>query len=104
MSDFEVSKSRVAEVNLKLAYAVFLGFIAWVSWPDSAKWWGFGFTSVLCGFASVAMAIQAIHLVRKIQLFEKQQREFEAKGSAVKSAGLASVDRMKSGGVIKDAR
>lgn len=101
---FEASKGKIVEINAKLLYAVFLGYLSYWSWPTNPLWWGFGFVSVLSGLSAAALTVNALSLIFKARSFKKEQDAFMAQGKEVKSSSLASNDLMQKDGVIRNGR
>ncbi len=104
MKIFKPSKSVISKINTKLLYAGFLGVISYMSWPTSAKYYGFGLVSICAGLAAAALAKEAIKMIGDIRTFEGDQEEFLAQGNEVKSSSLLAEDFMTEKGVIKDAK
>lgn len=77
-SDF----SRILKLNIKLAYAVFLVWLAYLCWPTSTEWWGFGFITIGAGLSGFVLAIKSLGEVvqmifrdRTIDGFNKSARQ-----------------------------
>ncbi len=103
MKTFKPSKSVIVKINAMLLYASVLGVVSYLSWPTSAKYYGFGLVSICAGLAAAALATKPITLIGDIRTFEDDQNEFLAKGNEVKSSTLLAEDFMTEKGVIKDA-
>ena len=74
--------TRILKINLKLAYAVFLIWLAYLCWPTSPEWWGFGFITICAGLAGFVLAIKSLGEVgqmmfrdRNIDNFNKSARQ-----------------------------
>ena len=104
MKAFKPSKSVIIEINAKLCYSAFLGFVSYMIWPTSMKWYGFGLLSNFVGLAATGLAINAIKQIFKSRTFENDQKEFMAQGKQVKSSSLASSERMRNDGIIRNGK
>ena len=101
MKSFKPSPSVIALINLKIAYSIFLGAVAYFIWPGSIKWYGFAALSILVGMGAIGLMINVIAQIGKIHTFEKQQAAFKAQGNSVKSSSLASHEFLTRKGVIR---
>ena len=89
------------KINMNLLGAVFYGAGAYLIWPDSLKWWGFGLLSIMLGMAAPAFLIRAIILMFKRRGRDAEQDAIEDLGNAPKSARLATDDDLEALGVFK---
>lgn len=89
----------IMKINLELLYAVVLAVLAWLCWPETAEYWGFGLVSILFGAAAAALVIRNIweiwlQIMRDIAVgrFNRQGREPQSDGpggdDALRDAGM----------------
>lgn len=91
----------ILKINLSLLGAFSFGVGAYLIWPDSLKWWGFGLISIIVGMAAPALLIKAIIMMFKLHARDKEIAEFEEANGAAEPSELASVDDLKRAGMIK---
>lgn len=89
------------QINMYLLGAVLYGVGAYLVWPDSLKWWGFGLLSILLGLAAPIFLIKAIMLMFKRRNRDVELDAIEGLGNAPKSARLATDDDLDNLGVFK---
>ncbi|MGH1330689.1 MAG: hypothetical protein ACRBBK_07390 [Paracoccaceae bacterium] len=89
------------QININLLGAVLYGAGAYLLWPDSLKWWGFGLLSIMLGMAAPAFLIRAIILMFKRRGHDRELDAIEDLGAAPKSARLATDDDLEDLGVFK---
>ncbi len=92
MKPFRSSQGSIFLINVKLLYAVFLGFASYWCWPSSAKWWGFGIISIFAAAATVGLLIQALRDMIKLHARDKVLDEYMALGNKPKSSEIATND------------
>ncbi|MVA98002.1 hypothetical protein GN330_12180 [Nitratireductor sp. CAU 1489] len=95
------SIGAVIGINLQLLWAAAFGFIAWVSWPGSAEWWGFGVLSVMMGLGSLGALVNALNAITGLYARDKALAELMAQGGPPKSARLAGHDDLKRAGMVE---
>ncbi len=91
----------VFKINMNLLGAVTYGAAAYLIWPDSLKWWGFGLLSIMLGLAAPVFLIKAIRLMFKRRDRDAEQDAIEALGNAPKSSQLATDDDLENLGVFQ---
>ncbi len=101
MNPRKSSRGTVFKINMYLLGAFSYAVGAWLIWPDSLKWWGFGLMSIMLGIAAPAMLIKAIMIMFKLHARDKEFAEFEEANRAAEPSELASVDDLKKAGMIK---
>ncbi|MGJ8629111.1 MAG: hypothetical protein ACSHXB_19290 [Sulfitobacter sp.] len=89
------------QINMYLLGAVAYGVGAYLIWPDSLKWWGFGLLSILLGMAAPAFLIKAVTLMVKRRNRDVELDAIERLGSAPKSAHLATDGDLENLGVFQ---
>ena len=88
-------------INLKMIYAAFLALIAYIAWPTSPEWWGFGFISICAGLSSVIAVVQASRDGFQLWLRDREAARFLGQGGAPKGADLAREKTLRDSGMIK---
>jgi len=101
MNQNKSNRSIVFKINMYLLGAFSYAIGAWLSWPDSLKWWGFGLMSIMLGIAAPAMLIKAIVMMFKLYARDKEFAEFEEANRAAEPSELASIDDLKKAGMIE---
>lgn len=101
MNPRKSSRSTVFKINMYLLGAFSYAVGAWLIWPDSLKWWGFGLMSIMLGITAPAMLIKAIMMMSKLYDRDKEFADFEEANRAAEPSELASVDDLKRAGMIK---
>ena len=101
MNPRKSSRGTVFKINMYLLGAFSYAVGAWLIWPDSLKWWGFGLMSIALGMAAPTFLIKAILLMFKRQGRDAELDDIEALGNAPKSAHLATDDDLENLGVFK---
>lgn len=101
MNPRKSSRGTVFKINMYLLGAFSYAVGAWLIWPDSLKWWGFGLMSIMLGITAPAMLIKAIMIMFKLHDRDKEFAEFEEANRAAEPSELASVDDLKKAGMIK---
>ena len=101
MNPRKSSRGTVFKINMYLLGAFSYAFGAWLIWPDSLKWWGFGLMSIALAITAPAMLIKAIMMMFKLYARDKEFAEFEEANRAAEPSELASLDDLKRAGMIK---
>ena len=101
MNPRKSSRGTVFKINMYLLGAFSYAVGAWLIWPDSLKWWGFGLMSIMLGITAPALLIKAIMKMFKLHAHDKEFSEFEEANRAAEPSELASVDDLKKAGMIK---
>ena len=101
MNPRKSSRCTVFKINMYLLGAFSYAVGAWLIWPDSLKWWGFGLMSIALGIAAPAMLIKAIMMMFKLYARDKEFAEFEDENSVAEPSELASVEDLKKAGMIE---
>jgi len=101
MNPRKSSRGTVFKINMYLLGVFSYAVGAWLIWPDSLKWWGFGLMSIALGFAAPAMLIKAIRMMFKLHDRDKEFAEFEEANRAAEPSELASVEDLKKAGMIE---
>ena len=91
----------VFKINMHLLGSFSYGVGAWLIWPDSLKWWGFGLISILLGMAAPALLIKAIIMMFKLHARDKEFAEFEEANRTAEPSELANIVDLKKAGMIK---
>jgi len=63
MNPRKSSRGTVFKINMYLLSAFSYAVGAWLIWPDSLKWWGFGLMSIALAITAPAMLIKAIMMM-----------------------------------------
>lgn len=87
-------------INAKLAYAVFLVLVAWVIWPSSPEWWGFGFLAIIIMASAVVLAGKALIQAGQLILRDGKTRAYQRLGADPKTSDLASTDDLRRAGML----
>lgn len=101
MNPRKSSRGTVFKINMYLLGAFSYAVGAWLIWPDSLKWWGFGLMSIALGITAPAMLIKAIMMMFKLYARDKEFSEFEEANRAAEPSELASDDDLRKAGMIK---
>ena len=101
MNPRKSSRGTVFKINMYLLGAFSYAVGAWLIWPDSLKWWGFGLMSIALGITAPAMLIKAIMMMFKLHVRDKEFAEFEEANRAAEPSELANVIDLKKAGMIK---
>lgn len=88
-------------INMYLLGTAAYGAGAYLIWPNSLRWWGFGLMSILLGLAAPIFLIKAIILMFKRRNRDVELDAIEALGNAPKSAHLATDDDLETLGVLQ---
>ncbi len=91
----------VFKINMHLLGAFSYAVGAWLIWPDSFKWWGFGFISIMLGMAAPALLIKAIIMMFKLHARDKEFAKFEDDNRTAEPSELANIVDLKKAGMIK---
>jgi len=86
----------IVRINVNLLVATICGAGAYLIWPTSIEWWGFGFLSILLGISSFKLLVRAIALMRKLKLFSEYSKRAQPK-----SATLANAEALRKAGMIR---
>lgn len=101
MNPRKSSRGTVFKINICLLGAFSYAVGAWLIWPDSIKWWGFGLVSIAFAIAAPKMLFKAIRMMFKLYERDKEFAEFEEANRAAEPSELASVDDLKKAGMIE---
>lgn len=101
MNPRKTNWGTVFKINMNLLGAAVYGTGAYLIWPDSLKWWGFGLLSFMLGVTAPAFLIRAIILMFKRRGRDAELAAIEALGSAPKSAHLATDSDLETLGLFK---
>jgi hypothetical protein len=82
MRPFESSFGSIVSINAHLALAAGCGFAAWIIWPTSTEWWGFGVTAIFLAGAAMTAAGKAVRLAMELRAKKRAIAEFEAQGGS----------------------
>ena len=58
MQQSDVNGMSVFKINMNLLAGFAYALGAWLIWPDSLKWWGFGLMSICLGMLAPAFLIK----------------------------------------------
>lgn len=100
MTPFHRSTGAIAMINLKFAYGICFGFIAWLIWPTGINYWGFGLLSIMIALSALAVTGGAIVTLIKLLAIESAIRNFSRRGRQPKSAKLAGDDDLEQAGML----
>ena len=81
---------HIVQINRNLLFSTGFAFTAWLSWPNSPKWWGLGVMSVFCTLVALALLFQAVRLMYRIYKREQAIAAFIAQGNQPKTSVLVS--------------
>ena len=101
MTPHKPAWATIFRINIALLGAVAFAFTAWVIWPDSLKWWGFGLLSIMFAIAAPALLIKALILTVKLYQRDKALAEFEAANRDADPSELANDDVLRKAGMKK---
>jgi len=96
---FQSSLGIIIQINFKLLWATAMVFMAYYSWPTSAKWYGFGLISICAGLAAIGLVIEAIRTMAKLHARDKALENYVAQGGKTKSSEMASDDILDNAGM-----
>ena len=99
MKAFQPSFGIIVQINLKLLWATAMIFVAYFSWPTSAKWYGFGLISICAGAAAIGLVIEAIRAMTKLYVRDKALEKYVAQGGKTKSSEMATSDALDNAGM-----
>lgn len=99
MKQFQSSVGSTIKINMDLLFATCLGATAWLIWPTNIKWYGFGFLSICCGLAAVAVTFRALRTMLALYTRDKAMAAYFAQGNQPKASTLASQDIQKNAGM-----
>lgn len=85
----------IVRINGHLLACVICGVGAYLIWPTSIEWWGFGFLSIVLGICAFKSLVRAFRLMRKLKRFA----DYEADRAKPKSATLASAEALRKAGM-----
>lgn len=91
--------TTIAEINFKLAFAVFLIAMGYWIWPSDPRWYAFYAMAVILYLASAGLVFNALRLMRQLQISRKKWKEFEKRGNAPKNARLATKNDLAARGM-----
>lgn len=100
MNPSDNSFGTTVQINSKFLFAALCIFIAYISWPTDAKYWGYGFISICMGLASIGLIIDAIKMMVKLYQRKKIIAEYMAQGKKPKSSKMASEDALRKAGMF----
>lgn len=89
-------------VNGHFLQAFFLCGVAWLIWPTSPEWWGFGLLSICLGGAGFACFVAALRAMAKLYVREREIARFSATAREPVLSDLADREALKSAGMIDD--
>ena len=84
-----------------LQASLFVG-VAWLIWPTSPEWWGFGLLSILLGAAALASLIAALRAMTKLYVRERELARFVATARTADPSDLADQDALKDAGMFDE--
>ncbi|MCP4195975.1 MAG: hypothetical protein GY762_02400 [Proteobacteria bacterium] len=99
MKPFQPSLGVIVQINFKLLLATAMIFVAYYSWPTSAKWYGFGLISICAGLAAIGLVIEAVRAMAKLYARDKALENYKAQGGQTKSSEMASSDALDKAGM-----
>ncbi len=102
MTPYQSSFGTIIQINFKLLLAAAMIFVAYYSWPTSAKWYGFGLISICAGLAAIGLVIEAVRAMTKLYVRDKTLAEFEKLGNKPKSSTLVTDDAMRQAGLFDE--
>ena len=101
MTPHKPAWGTIFQINMALLGAAAFGFTAWVIWPNTPKWWGFGLMSIMLAISAPAMLIKAFILMVKLYQRDKALAEFEAANRDADPSELANDDVLRKAGMKK---
>ncbi len=99
MTPYQSSFGTIIQINFKLLLAAAMIFVAYYSWPTSAKWYGFGLISICAGLAAIGLVIEAVRAMTKLYVRDKTLENYKAQGGQTKSSEMASSDALDKAGM-----
>ena len=99
---FKSRFSRIWNINGQLLGAATCAFVAWLLWPSSYEWWGFGVLSIIMAFGTVLGLIGAIKSMAALYDRDKMIIDYGTLGAAPKSSRMASEDQLRDAGMLDD--
>lgn len=88
------------KINAMLFASAAFGFFAWLTWPRTAAYWGFGPISVVMGICCLGMLAKAFHLMAQIRARSMAVGTFVAQARPPEPAKLADLDALRRGGLL----
>ncbi len=95
------STVNVLRVNGQFLMAFFFGCAAWIFWPTSAAWWGYGLLSLGSGACAISLTIKAITLMIQVRDAERAIQHHLHQTRPSEQARLASDDALRRAGMTK---
>ena len=89
----------IVQINAKLLYFTFLGWMSYYTWPIHPQWWGFGLLSIFTGLAAVALLVNVLRMMFHLYQRDKTLAAFQAQGNQPKTSSVVSNDRMREAGL-----
>lgn len=90
------SWGAILRVNAKLAYAAFLGLLAWLGWQfTNPTLWALGALAIIIALSAAFLAITALAEIVGLVLRDREVAELERQGRVMKSDGLANTARLR---------
>ncbi|GAB6843729.1 hypothetical protein HNR00_003409 [Methylorubrum rhodinum] len=99
---FTGSRGTVAAINGHFLLAFACGASAWLVWPQTPEWWGFGVLSIVLDVAAVSSLVKAVRAIVRLHARERAVAEFQALGPPPKSSQMASRAALVRMGMIDD--
>lgn len=92
-------RKTIIAVNANLLGATASAFVAWLMWPNSYEWWGFGPLSIIMGLSAVLCVDRAHKVFSAYRRNVKAVDDFQkGKGQQKDNADVIN-DRMKQMGM-----
>ena len=92
----------ILKVNGHFLQAALFGGVAWLIWPTTPKWWGFGLLSILLGAAALASLIAAIRAMTKLYIRERELSRFTTTARTPEPSDLADQEALKNAGMFDE--
>lgn len=92
---------RILKINVKLAYAVFLIGLAYLCWPTSPEWWGFGFITIGAGLSGFVLGLKSFGEIAQMIFRDRTIDDFNNSARQPHDDTLASRRDMKNRGMLK---
>lgn len=96
------ARGSVAKINMMLLGVVFYGTASYFTWHTAKEWWMFGYLSIICGLAAMALLWRALRMIWLIYRRDKVFEAYRQKGEEQKSSRMASKEALKQAGMINE--
>ena len=87
-------------INIEFLYAAFLVWIAWLVWPETREYWGFGILSGLMGLGGFLQFITTLGHIRDHLRRDRSVRAYAAQGESPKGDRMADITVQRKAGMI----